>query len=233
MAFERLRGPWERCTAPLLNLLGWLQPNHLTWASLLAALAAASIAFRADQSSPLPWLSVAGFMGLAFLLDGLDGQLARKRGLASPAGDLLDHTLDRVVDAALLVALGSNGAWFLHPELGSVLGWAAALATMLGSYMGTAAQSVGLQRDYGGFSRADRSTVLMLGVLGAAAQSAIHWPGFTGPSPCGGSLQWNSVSLALTFCLIGGLTTFVLRFKRSLRELSETSKQSDFDGSER
>jgi archaetidylinositol phosphate synthase len=230
VAFERLRGRWELLTAPLLDLCGWLRPNHLTWASLFAALAAASIALRADQSSALPWLAVSTLMGLAFLLDGLDGQLARKRGLASAAGDLLDHTLDRVVDVALLVALGSNVSWFLHPELGAILGWAAALATMLGSYMGTAAQSVGLQRDYGGFSRADRSIALMLGVLGAAVQSATHWPGFTGPSPFGGSLQWNSVSIALTLCLAGGLTTFVLRFRRSLRELSE---QSDFGASER
>jgi len=230
VAFERLRGRWERLTAPLLDLCGWLRPNHLTWASLFAALAAASIALRADRSSALPWLAVSALMGLAFLLDGLDGQLARKRGLASAAGDLLDHTLDRIVDVALLVALGSNVSWFLHPELGAILGWAAALATMLGSYMGTAAQSVGLQRDYGGFSRADRSIALMLGVLGAAVQSATHWPGFTGPSPFGGSLQWNSVSIALTLCLAGGLTTFVLRFRRSLRELSE---QSDFGASER
>jgi phosphatidylglycerophosphate synthase len=172
-------------------------------------------------------------MGLAFFLDGLDGQLARKRGLASRAGDLLDHTLDRVVDVALLVALGSNSSWFLHPELGAILGWAAALATMLGSYMGTAAQSVGLKRDYGGFSRADRSIVLMLGILGAATQSVTHWPGLTGPSPFGGVLQWNSISVALTICLIGGLATFVLRFKRSLRALSETSERSDFDESER
>ena len=144
MAFERLRGRWERLTAPLLELFGWLRPNHLTWASLFAALAAASIAIRADRSSALPWLAVSALMSLAFILDGLDGQLARKRGLASAAGDLLDHTLDRVVDVALLVALGSNTSWFLHPELGAVLGWAAALTTMLGSYMGTAAQSVGL-----------------------------------------------------------------------------------------
>ena len=230
MAFERLRGRWEQLTAPLLDLFGWLRPNHLTWASLFAALAAASIALRADQSSALAWLTVGALMGLAFLLDGLDGQLARKRGVASAAGDLLDHTLDRVVDVALLVALGSNASWLLHPELGAVLGWAAALATLLGSYMGTAAQSVGLKRDYGGFSRADRSIVLMLGVLGAAIQSATQWPGFTGPSLVGGSLQWNSVSIALTLCLAGGLTTFALRFKRSLRELSE---QSDFDASER
>jgi archaetidylinositol phosphate synthase len=230
VAFERLRGRWERLTAPLLDLFGWLRPNHLTWASLFAALAAASVALRADRSSPLAWLTVGALMGLAFLLDGLDGQLARKRGVASAAGDLLDHTLDRVVDVALLVALGSNASWFLHPELGAVLGWAAALATLLGSYMGTAAQSVGLKRDYGGFSRADRSIVLMLGVLGAATQSANQWPGFTGPSLFGGSLQWNSVSIALTLCLAGGLTTFALRFRRSLRELSE---QSDFGASER
>ena len=227
MAFERLRGRWERLTAPLLELFGWLRPNHLTWASLFAALAAASIALRADRSSALPWLAVSALMSLAFILDGLDGQLARKRGLASAAGDLLDHTLDRVVDVALLVALGSNTSWSLHPELGAVMGWAAALTSMLGSYMGTAAQSVGLKRDYGGFSRADRSIVLMLGVLGAAAQSATQWPGISGPSPFGGTLQWNSVSLSLTLCVIGGLTTFVLRFRRSLRELTETSDQGE------
>ena len=233
MAFERLRGRWERTTAPLLKLFGWLQPNHLTWASLVVALVAATIACTADRSSPLSWLSVGGLMGLAFLLDGLDGQLARQRGQSSPAGDLLDHTLDRIVDAALLVALGSNPAWFLNPELGAVLGWSAALATLLGSYMGTAAQSVGLGRDYGGFSRADRSVILLVAVLGAAIQSATQWPGLSTPSPCGGSLQWNSLSLALTISLIGGLTTFFLRFKRSLRELRENPEPSDLDGSER
>ncbi len=112
MAFERLRGRWERLTAPLLELFGWLRPNHLTWASLFAALAAASI-------------------------------------------------------------------------------------------------------------------VLMLGVLGAATQSATQWPGISGPSPFGGTLQWNSVSLSLTLCVIGGLATFVLRFRRSLKELTDTSDQSE------
>lgn len=233
MAFERLRGRWERTTAPLLKLFSGLQPNHLTWASLLVALAAAAIAWTADRSSPLSWLSVAGLMGLAFLLDGLDGQLARQRGLSGRAGDLLDHTLDRIVDAALLVALGSNPNWFLSHELGPVLGWSAALATMLGSYMGTAAQSVGLARDYGGFSRADRSIILLLGVLGAAMQSLTQWPGLSTPSLFGGRLQWNSLSLALVISLLGGLITFYLRFKRSLRELRENPEPSDFSDSER
>ena len=102
---ERLRRRWERSTGPLLDLLGWLQPNHLTWASLVAALAAAWVGLGAGREAVGPWLLVAGLMGIAFLFDALDGQLARRRSLDGPTGDLLDHTLDRVVDAALLVAL--------------------------------------------------------------------------------------------------------------------------------
>ena len=222
MALERLRGRWERTTGPLLDHLGWLRPNHLTWASLIAALAAAWFGVAAGREAAGPWLLVAGLMGLAFLFDGLDGQLARRRGLEGPAGDLLDHTLDRVVDAALLVALGSNPAWFLHPDLGVVLGWAAALATMFGSYMGTAAQSVGLERDYGGFGRADRSVVLLLGVILAAAQSEMGWTDLEGPVLFGRALQWNGVSGALTIALLGGVLTFVARFSSSLKELSQS-----------
>ncbi len=161
-------------------------------------------------------------MGLAFLFDGLDGQLARRRGLAGPAGDLLDHTLDRVVDAVLLIALGSNAAWFLSAELGALLGWAAALATMFGSYMGTAAQSVGLKRDYRGFGRADRSVVLLLGVLVAALQAALGWGDLEGPALFGAALRWNGISAALALALLGGIFTFITRFCSSIKELSQS-----------
>lgn len=222
MALERLRGRWEQATGPLLDRLGWLRPDHLTWASLFAALAAAWFGLSAGREAPGAWLLVAALMGLAFLFDALDGQLARRRGLAGPAGDLLDHTLDRVVDAALLIALGSNPAWFLHPDLGVILGWAAALAAMFGSYMGTAAQSVGLKRDYRGFGRADRSVALLVGVVLAAAQSELGWGDLEGPVLFGATLQWNGVSAALTLALIGGVITFITRFSSSLKELSRS-----------
>ena len=222
MALERLRGRWEQATGPLLDRLGWLRPAHLTWASLVAALAAAWFGLSAGREAPGTWLLVAALMGLAFLFDGLDGQLARRRGLEGPAGDLLDHTLDRVVDAALLVALGSNPAWFLHPGLGVILGWAADLAAMFGSYMGTAAQSVGLKRDYRGFGRADRSVALLLGVLLVGLQASFGWGDLGGPVVLGAALQWNGVSAALTLSLVGGVITFVTRFASSLKELSQS-----------
>ena len=220
MALERLRGRWEQATGPLLDHFGWLRPNHLTWASLVAAAGAAWVGLRAGRDEPGQWLLVGLLMGVAFLFDGLDGQLARRRGLDGPAGDLLDHTLDRVVDAMLLVAFGANAAWFLHPGLGVVLGWAAALATMFGSYMGTAAQSVGLKRNYRGFGRADRSVALLLGALLAAAQAEFGWADLEGPVVFGEALRWNGLSGALSLALIGGLHTFVTRFIASLRELS-------------
>ena len=219
MGLERLRGRWERSTAPLLNLLGGVEPNHLTWGSLVVALAAAAVGVQAGRDEPWSWLLVAALMGLAFLLDGLDGQLARRRGVEGPAGDLLDHTLDRVVDAALLVALGYNSAWSLHPSVGVALGWAAALATMFGSYMGTAAKSVGLSRNYSGFSRADRSVVLLLGVLACAVQAAAGAGDLCGPELCGSALHWNGVSASLCLCLLGGSVTFLARFRSSIREL--------------
>jgi len=177
----------------------------------------------AGRDESTGWLLAVLLMGLAFLFDGLDGQLARRRGLDGPAGDLLDHTLDRVVDAMLLVAFGTNAAWHLHPELGVELGWAAALATMFGSYMGTAAQSVGLKRNYRGFGRADRSVALVLGALLAAGQAAFGWPDLEGPVVLGEALRWNGVSCALTLALLGGAYTFVTRFIASLKELSSGS----------
>ncbi|GIS43844.1 MAG: hypothetical protein Ct9H90mP16_09140 [Candidatus Poseidoniales archaeon] len=45
----------------------------------------------------------------------------------------MDHTIDRLVDLSLLIAIGINTAWIdVH-----WLGWAAATLTLLGSYMGT------------------------------------------------------------------------------------------------
>jgi archaetidylinositol phosphate synthase len=48
---------------------------------------------------------------LGSILDGVDGEVARNQGTSSPEGALLDLTLDRVSDVALLggLALGSGG----------------------------------------------------------------------------------------------------------------------------
>jgi CDP-L-myo-inositol myo-inositolphosphotransferase len=78
--------------------------------------------------------AVAGALAVhgSSVLDGVDGEVARLRVRASPRGALLDGVLDRLVDAAVIVALGiwaqREGA---SPETAMVLVGAAAATAIL------------------------------------------------------------------------------------------------------
>ena len=92
--------------------------------------------------------------------------------------------------------------------------------------MGTQAQSVGLNRIYGGFSRADRLVVTLMALVGAAwqAQSGasgieflaaseyVHWLMI-------GNSELNGMTFALVISAWGGLYTFIARFISTRRLL--------------
>jgi archaetidylinositol phosphate synthase len=100
------------------------------------------------------------------------------------------------------------------------LGYAAALLTFLGSYMGTQAQSVGLGRNYGGFGRADRLVVTIIGIILACYQALTQtWLNVTIPII---NTQLNALSAILLISLIGGAYTFVIRFSTARSELLES-----------
>ena len=87
--------------------------NALTAARLLGVLALPSVA----AMSPL---AVAGFAVTLFALDGVDGWLARRLGLASEFGAYLDKETDAffMLVLCLLVYTGGRfGAWILLPGL--------------------------------------------------------------------------------------------------------------------
>ena len=134
--------------------MGDLDPSVLTWTSLILALGSFWLIAEAglDEDGAMMIGAAVVLILIAGVLDALDGALARHQGVAGPYGDFLDHTIDRVVDVGLLIAIGMNAAFVSNPGAGAV----APVLTLFGSYMGTQAQSVGLDRIYGGFSRADR-----------------------------------------------------------------------------
>lgn len=132
-----------------------VDPNLVSLVSLLSA-AAAGAAFWLDHS-----LLAAPLIALSGYLDLVDGELARRYGRSTRLGDFLDHTFDRLGDAAIFVGLG------LGPGVPLSLGIAAALSTVLVAYVGTGAQAIGLDRVYGGLAR--RSNVMILTVLAAVA----------------------------------------------------------------
>ena len=221
--FERMRGIWTEAMEPLVLKMGNLNPNILTWTSLILALGAFWLISGAGHDSNgamMIGVSVLLIL-LAGVLDALAGALARHQGVAGPYGDFLDHTIDRVVDVGLLIAIGMNAAFVSDPSSGAV----AALLTLFGSYMGTQAQSVGLDRIYGGFSRADRLVLTVACLVAASWQAYSGGAGFdlsdTGYADWVmlGNSNLNGMTAALAISAWGGVYTFLSRFVRTRGQL--------------
>jgi len=217
---------WTKAIQPIVLKLGDLDPSVLTWTSLLVSVVGFYMLAIAemDTNGSLMIILAVILVLVAGVLDALDGALARHQGTDGPYGDFLDHTIDRIVDVGLLVAIGMNAAFVSNMSAGL----AAGLLTLLGSYMGTQAQSVGLDRIYGGFSRADRMIITLLGLLIAAMQA---YTGSTGIDLVSyheyfeyillGNEELNGMTGALAISAWGGIYTFIVRFNSTRSQLLE------------
>ena len=221
-----MRETWTKAIQPIVLKLGDLDPSVLTWTSLLVSVVGFYMLAIAemDTNGSLMIILAVILVLVAGVLDALDGALARHQGTDGPYGDFLDHTIDRIVDVGLLVAIGMNAAFVSNMSAGL----AAGLLTLLGSYMGTQAQSVGLDRIYGGFSRADRMIITLLGLLITAMQA---YTGSTGIDLVSyheyfeyillGNEELNGMTGALAISAWGGIYTFIVRFNSTRSQLLE------------
>ena len=224
---EKMRESWTKAIQPIVLKMGDLDPSVLTWTSLLISIIGFYILSMAEMNTngSIMIIVTVILVLVAGVLDALDGALARHQGTDGPYGDFLDHTIDRIVDVGLLVAIGMNAAFVSNMSAGLTAG----LLTLLGSYMGTQAQSVGLDRIYGGFSRADRMIITLLGLLTAAMQA------YTGGSGIDvtnyhemfkyillGNNELNGMTGALAVSAWGGIYTFIVRFNSTRRQLLES-----------
>ena len=222
-----MRERWTKAIKPIVLKMGDLDPSVLTWTSLLISIIGFYILSMAEMNTngSIMIIVTVILVLVAGVLDALDGALARHQGTDGPYGDFLDHTIDRIVDVGLLVAIGMNAAFVSNMSAGLTAG----LLTLLGSYMGTQAQSVGLDRIYGGFSRADRMIITLLGLLIAAMQA------YTGGSGIDvtnyheifkyillGNNELNGMTGALAVSAWGGIYTFIVRFNSTRRQLLES-----------
>jgi CDP-diacylglycerol--glycerol-3-phosphate 3-phosphatidyltransferase len=147
-------------TRPVVALLARtpLTPSALTWFGFAVSVGAA-VLLAYDS------LLAAGLLVLvAGLFDMLDGALARHTGRVSRFGAVLDSTLDRLSEAAILVA-----AIFLFAtkaEVGAaVLAGATLAGAMTVSYLRARTEALGLVGRSGLFTRPERVIVLALGLL--------------------------------------------------------------------
>jgi hypothetical protein len=94
--------------------------------------------------------------------------------------------------------------------------------TLLGSYMGTQAQSVGLGRNYGGFSRADRLVTTFVGIFLGALMAFQGTENLAIPEAMATMVGFdgiNALSAVLMISLLGGIWTFLTRAASSRKQL--------------
>jgi len=147
-------------TQPVVRLLAKtsITPNTLTWFGFLLSAGATALIVTEH-------LFAAGFVVLAAgLFDMLDGALARITNRTTHFGAVLDSTLDRLAEAALLVGLlviyARGGS-----TVGILLAGIALPGSLLVSYIRAKAESLGLECQVGLFTRPERVVVLALGLL--------------------------------------------------------------------
>lgn len=201
MTLDRFRPLADRVLDPMAGFADriGMTPNTVSVIAFAVAVVAAGCFYVAPDQR---WLYAAGglLIGLNGWLDLLDGALAREQHTSSPAGDLLDHVLDRYADIVVLAGLAAGIDRF-------ALGFAAVTGVLLTSYLGTQIEAVGLSRAYGGLlGRADR-----LALIGVVAFLAIPLAGPIYGLPVVG---W----LLVVFAIVGHVTA-IQRFAGAWSDL--------------
>jgi len=147
-------------TQPVAQLLAKtpITPNAITWFGFLLNVCATTLIVAGD-------LFAAGFVVLvAGLFDLLDGALARLTKQVTRFGAVLDSTLDRLGEAALLL-----GILILYAREQSVAGillvGIALLGSLMVSYLRARIETLGFECKVGLFTRAERVIVLAIGLL--------------------------------------------------------------------
>jgi len=133
-------------------------PNAITWFGFLLTLGAAALIITGHLFAAGLVVLLAGFF------DILDGALARQTNQTTHFGAVLDSTLDRLAEAALLL-----GILVLYAREGFIAGillaGIALPSSLLVSYIRARAETLGVKCQVGLFTRAERIIVLALGLL--------------------------------------------------------------------
>jgi CDP-diacylglycerol--glycerol-3-phosphate 3-phosphatidyltransferase len=147
-------------TDPVVTLLSktGITPNVLTWIGFLIAVVTAVFA-------ALGQMIVAGLLLLfGGYFDMLDGSLARRTGKVTVFGEVLDSTLDRLSEGAILLGLLY---WFAvdGSTIGIMLVGVTLLSSLVVSYIRAKAEIVKVECLKGLFTRPERVVVLAIGFL--------------------------------------------------------------------
>ncbi len=182
-----------------------MTPNQLTGASMAAALGGA-MAFALGK----PALG-GGLVLACAILDALDGMVARARGTASDAGELIDAAVDRYAEIATFAGIA---AYYRSFPLGFWLALSSLGGALLVSYARAKGEISGIDARMGSMNRGERA--LYVGLAGLAAPDISRWlePEATRP-------VFPALLVVLGLVALMANITAIRRFRFIYRELRE------------
>jgi phosphatidylglycerophosphate synthase len=134
-----------------------IHPDAISYLSIVAALIAAICFWK---SGTRHWLLIIApiFCYLRLWLNMLDGLVAFGAGKASRRGEIMNDLPDRISDVVIFVGVAHSG--LMKP----LIGYWAAIFSVLTSYVGLFGQALGVQREFGGMmSKPWRMVALHIG----------------------------------------------------------------------
>ncbi|MEZ7898950.1 MAG: CDP-alcohol phosphatidyltransferase family protein [Flaviflexus sp.] len=128
---------------------------------------------------PTDHLTVAAWAIFAVVIfDNLDGQIARLTGTSSKWGAFLDSTMDRFADGAIFLAVAIWSILHADESLANWTALGAVVALLMGAivpYAKARAEAVGYTANIGIAERADRLTVILVGVFFVGLEWGDWW----------------------------------------------------------
>ena len=134
-----------------------VHPDTISYLSILAAVIAAVCFWGSGEAR---WLLIVAplFCYLRLWFNMLDGMVAVAASKASRRGEILNDLPDRISDVIIFIGVAHSG--FMHP----LLGYWAAIFSVLTAYVGLFGQALGVQREFGGImSKPWRMVALSIG----------------------------------------------------------------------
>jgi CDP-diacylglycerol--glycerol-3-phosphate 3-phosphatidyltransferase len=127
-----------------------------------ATLAGLALACGAGYFASTGSFLLAGILNaLGSLFDLLDGAIARRKGLVSKRGALLDSTADRLAEAAVLAGLAWHYAGALaYDRTAIILAFVALTGSMMVSYVRARAEGLGFKGTSGFLTRPERVVIM-------------------------------------------------------------------------
>ncbi len=160
MNLENIRNAGRKLLIPVIRLLiaTGISPFAVTALGLLLTVVASWLVWDGKYITGVVVLIIGS------ILDAVDGELARKKGIESKAGAVFDSSCDRIGEIFLFAAILAGKAGNAHPELVYLVPAALGGSYMV-SYVRARAEGVNLSCSVGLVTRTERLILLIMGLV--------------------------------------------------------------------